>query len=1000
MPTLSITLQFIQQQLDNTSFGYTIIKNGSPLVYPDTLTNFINKTFNSEVIENVGRIVSLDSVNNYNYVSDFVTGFNGNVFDISKQSSGKYIVSGSFTQYNGDEALGICRLNTDFSLDTSFTPPNLDWFPTGSTIPYFKIVKHRLLSDDKIIVFGTGVKCGTSYFIGKLNVNGTIDTDFKSNTGFWNGTPPITSYLNDIVIDDNDNIICVGEFTNYSYFSGITPVNLTANRIIRLSSNGTYDSSFVIGAGCTNPPLKVAYNPLSDTIVIAGSGTYKGDGIGGIMEISNVGTRTGKYFTLSGTGGDIVTAMHIDASGVLTISGYFNSYNGSAVPNLIRILNNSNRDTTLPNGTTLNIPASVITRDATYTYLGGDFTVYSGQSIVKFLKITSTGSVPLTNQYDFNQKVNAIFLDGANNTLVGGNFTIYANTILPNNNTNVPIGVNSLTTQSLTWTNLEDFNSHPDITYTQIANNIVVQYTFLETDVVVVSNVTDIPEYLEIIVDGNNIPPVITLTNYPQTFTPVYNPVTFKFNSTFYIKYGFRYLFNVYNTKDETLIGKYKLSPQVDGTGYIDISKVLSNLTSVDFNPNLNFNTNLVTYDASKSYVDYRVEIGAEFAQDWLFNSISSNSEIGSLYPGYIVLSNEVLIANTYVVGDQITINSSLTSNSLNGLHQVVEIIDSYNLVIDLLFAAGTDTTTTGVTTYADNRKISFTQSVVLDNLIAFNGARPWNDFINWNEADYTMNSADFPAKFLTDIPTTGFNITPTQDIYLNIHFDTTASIYPIIVAVETNNNITSFIDEISLSEIDGSIQQVAVGFNQISEIFSDCYPSPPDCIEYYDVYLLVDGDPELRVSEKIRFNIDRRCKIEEYEILFMDRMGSLASYAFQLRASERGTIKRDMIKQQVDYNLSNDTYLNSYDISERGSYITNVNVVKTLELNTNWMTDEMSVYFEQLLTSPYTWIKIDSKYYACTINDNDFEVTRQKNKNLIRKTITVTMANNNTINI
>ena len=55
---------------------------------------------------------------------------------------------------------------------------------------------------------------------------------------------------------------------------------------------------------------------------------------------------------------------------------------------------------------------------------------------------------------------------------------------------------------------------------------------------------------------------------------------------------------------------------------------------------------------------------------------------------------------------------------------------------------------------------------------------------------------------------------------------------------------------------------------------------------------------------------------------------------------------------------------------------------------------------FEQLLTSPYTWIKMDNKYYACTINDNDFEVTRQKNKNLIRKTITVTMANNNTINI
>ena len=101
MPTLSITLQFIQQQLDNTSFGYTIIKNGSPLVYPYTLTNFINKTFNSSIDEQVGHIVALDDQNMFYKVDDFTVGFNNIVLDITKQTSGKYIVSGNFTQYNG-----------------------------------------------------------------------------------------------------------------------------------------------------------------------------------------------------------------------------------------------------------------------------------------------------------------------------------------------------------------------------------------------------------------------------------------------------------------------------------------------------------------------------------------------------------------------------------------------------------------------------------------------------------------------------------------------------------------------------------------------------------------------------------------------------------------------------------------------------------------------------------------------------------------------------------
>lgn len=994
MPVLNITLQFIQQQLDNTSFGYTIIKNGVKVTYPTVGTDFINKTFNSTTNEEVGRIAAIDDVNNIYKVDDFTIGFNDNVLGISKQTSGKYIISGDFDEYNGQEALGICRLNTDFSLDTSFTPPNLN---SGSGA----IIKHRLLSDDKIIVFGLNVQCGTSYGIGKLNVNGTIDTSFKSNTGFFVGTksPP-----EDIVIDDVDNILCVGSFTNYSYYVGSTPTTIAINRIIRLSSNGTYDNTFSIGTGFSGTPRHVEFNSINNSYVVGGGTSYKGV-TKNLTEIDYSGGDTGLFNPLTKSGvlsGVIVNAMFIDSAGYTTLSGQFDGYNSVSCPNIIRIKLDGTIDSAFVTTGGLSTPASVIKSDGTYTYVGGSFNSYKGSSALGFAKIDYTNGDLLENTGQFNRynyplgSVFAILITGLTYipVLVGGVFTNYANTSNPNNNSFVPIAINSITTQYLTWQNLEEFNTNSDITYTQVANNIIVAYTFTEGDVVVVTGVTDIPGYLEISVDGNAIPPVINLTNYPQTLTPVYNPVTFKFNSLYYYKYGFRYLFDVYNRKDETLIGKYKLSPQSDGTGYIDISKVLSNLTSVDFT------TDLITYDANKSYIDYRIEIGAEFGQDWIFNSISSNSATGSLYPGYIKLTNEVLIGNTYVVGDQISINSSLSSNSLNGLHQVLEVQDNYNLVIDQLFITGTDTATTGVTTYADNRKLSFTQSVVLDNLIAFNGARPWNDFINWLGSDYTMASTSSVAKFLTDIPRTGFNITPTQDIFLNIHFGITASIYPIIVVAETNNNITSFIDEISLSEIDGSIQQIAVGFNQISEIFSDCYPSPPDCIDYYDVYLLVEGDPELRVSEKIRFNIDRRCKIEEYEILFMDRMGSLASYAFQLRASDKGTIKRDMIKQQVDYNLLNDTYLSSYDISERGSYITNVNVIKTLELNTNWMTDEMSVYFEQLLTSPYTWIKMDNKYYACTINDNDFEVTRQKNKNLIRKTITVTMANNNTINI
>jgi len=991
MATLNIIAQFLQQPKDNDSFGYTIVKNGTPITYSATSTDFISKTFKSSINESVGHIVGLDEVSNYYLIDEFKVGFNGAVIDISRQTSGKYIVSGNFTEYNGQSAKGICRLNTDFSLDTSFTPPDLQAFSSNTYN-----VSHRLLSNDRIIVFGGLMQCGTSYYIGKLNVNGTIDTGFRANTGFYDGVTT-TPYVNDIAIDDNDNIICVGSFQNYSYFVGVTPTVVAINRIIRLTSNGSYDSSFVIGSGIAGTPREVEWSPTfagGDGYVIGGGTSYKGVSYGGLIKIDLNGDKITLYDSLTQTTGSIVTGMFMDALGYLTVSGNFNAYDGTSCPNIIRIKDDGTKDTAFVTTGGLSVPADVIKSDGyLYTYVGGGFNSYKGSSALGFAKIDYTNGDLLENTGQFNDRIYAILLTGliVQPLLIGGAFTNYSNSAGVNNNTIIPIAINSVTTQYLTWQNLIDFNSHPDITYTENLNNIIISFSYSSGDTISVVNTFDSPDYVELTVNGENIPPVINLLKYPQAFTPIYNPITFTFNSPYYNRYGFRYLFDIYDSTNK-IIGSYKLSPNIIGDGFININKVLSNLTSVDFTSNSLYNNN-----ASKSYIDYNISIGAEFGEKWYYQNVNSYTG-NSIYSGYTMLTNVLDITHTYIAGDQINITSSLTSNSLNGLHQVVEIVNDSKIVIDLPFIVGTNTSTSGSTIYADNRKTSYLDVVIISGLTAFNGARSWSDFINWVDNDYTITSGVTETNFLSNIPNSGFTITGEQDIWLNVHTTPlTGSSY--IVVAETSNNITSFIQEINSTS--NSVQQIAVGFNQISSIFPDCYPNPSvGCIDYYDIYILIDGDPAKRVSKKIRFTLDKRCKIEDYEILFMDRMGSLASYAFQLRAMEKGNITRNTIKQQVDYNLSNESYSNAYDITERGTAITNINLVKTLELNTNWMSDEMSVYFEELLTSPYTWIKINNQYLACTINDTDFEVVRQKNKNLIRKTITITMANNNPLNI
>ena len=84
----------------------------------------------------------------------------------------------------------------------------------------------------------------------------------------------------------------------------------------------------------------------------------------------------------------------------------------------------------------------------------------------------------------------------------------------------------------------------------------------------------------------------------PQDFTPAYNEVKFIVDSTNKNLDGFRYIFEVYESGTSNRIGYYKALPTY-GTGYgmQDISKLLCNLVSYDFDPSVT-----TFYDAANSY--------------------------------------------------------------------------------------------------------------------------------------------------------------------------------------------------------------------------------------------------------------------------------------------------------------------------------------------------------------------------------------------------------------
>jgi len=149
--------------------------------------------------------------------------------------------------------------------------------------------------------------------------------------------------------------------------------------------------------------------------------------------------------------------------------------------------------------------------------------------------------------------------------------------------------------------------------------------------------------------------------------------------------------------------------------------------------------------------------------------------------------------------------------------------------------------------------------------------------------------------------------------------------------------------------------------------------------------------------SVTYRFYIDNRCKINDYEILFMDRMGSLGSFSFQLRDKLTGTVKKEVYNQDIQGSVVSSEW--TYDSYERGQRAVYSSIEEIYELNTNWMTEEMASYFTELVSSPNTWIKIDGTYYGCVVTDTGYEKERGKNRNLIRKTLRVKLSVQDRVN-
>lgn len=520
---------------------------------------------------------------------------------------------------------------------------------------------------------------------------------------------------------------------------------------------------------------------------------------------------------------------------------------------------------------------------------------------------------------------------------------------------------------------------------------------------------TDIKDWRYFVIESAMEDPVtVDLIATPQSLTPAYNPITFKFSSPQYDQPSFRYIVRVYSDNfltdgsisGATELAKFKVAPNVDGLGYVDVSKVVNNLTTYNFEPGKE-----VQGWVPNTLVKYNVSVGVEFVNPWVYTSYQSYG-IGINANKMLLVQDSASTPHTYVIGDQINIDT--TENIIRGLHTVIETPTAYSIVIDTVYT-GVAQPISGVINYADGRSVRY-PDISLYTGYAFNGSREWVQFPKWLGYQWIIGDGfSYPLpKLLTSLKPADeildprdnvFYVRPWQTFLLNF-FVPDPDQKCILEWEYVGTSGTKNIQEIGAS---GLMKGFRVGFDALEV----------EPIADVPLVFRLLGDVSQPISKDYILYPDMRCDINEYELMFMDRMGSILSFPMSLRDKQRGSIDRNTYKKAIIYNETNVTYDRVYDIKNSQVITNSLTYDKELELNTNWLNDGMSQLWEELMTSPYVWIKmnlepiidndmivIETVHLPCTIKEKSFEVERQKNKRLIKKNVTVTLSNQNIVNI
>lgn len=245
------------------------------------------------------------------------TNINGVVGEISVQSNGKIIIGGSFSQYGNQSAPRLARLNTDGSLDTSFSV-------SGATI--LSVLDMDLQADGKLLVAGLfSVNSSSNYLtLVRFNADGSLDTSFTAPSSY--------RAFSAVAVLSDGTIIASGAVSTLAHY-----------KVIKLTSNGSVNPSF--GSPNFNLPV-LRIRPQPDGKVLVGgdfSAVNAYNETTGLVRLNTNGSNDTAFSAqISGN----VHEMQLLPDGKILVGGKIYAIGHNGVQGLLKLNTDGRIDTT------------------------------------------------------------------------------------------------------------------------------------------------------------------------------------------------------------------------------------------------------------------------------------------------------------------------------------------------------------------------------------------------------------------------------------------------------------------------------------------------------------------------------------------------------------------------------------------------------------------------------------------------------------------------------